>query len=103
MEKTGHRQHEAETHRIRGELLLKCDPPDVGLAEEAFLAAISVAQKQGARSFELRAALALARLYRSSDRMADAHAALVPSLQGFPPTLAFPEIAEARALLAGGA
>ena len=100
MEKTGYRAYEAETHRIRGELLLTHDLPNAALAEEAFLAAITVAQEQGARSFELRAALALARLYHSNGRSADAHSALAPALEGFPPTSAFPEIAEAQALVA---
>jgi hypothetical protein len=80
--------------------VLKRDPVNVGLAEDAFLAAIAVAQKQGARSFELRAALALGRLYQSTARPADAHAALAPALEGFAPTPAFPEIAEAQALFA---
>ena len=100
MDKTGYRVYAAETHRIRGELLLKCDPANVGSAEEAFLAAIAVAQKQGARSFELRAALALARLYHTTGGSADANSTLAPALEGFPPTPAFPEIAEAQALLA---
>ena len=97
--RTGHRYYEAETHRIRGELMLKRDPVNVGLAEDAFLAAIAVAQKQGARSFELRTALALARLYQSTDRPADARAVLSPALEGFAPTPEMPEIAEAEALL----
>ena len=58
-----------------------------------------MAQQQGARSFELRAALSLAKLYQSTGRDAEAHAVLTPALDGFAPTLGMPEIAEAQALL----
>ena len=52
------------------------------------------------RSFELRAALSLAKLYRSTDRPAGAHAILASALKGFSPTPEFPEIEQAQALLA---
>ena len=100
MERSGVRWFEAETHRVRGEILLKRDPANTAPAEEAFLTAIAIAQQQKARSFELRAALSLAKLYQSTGRPADAHAVLAPALEGFSPTPEFPEIAEAQALLA---
>ena len=62
-ERTGYRAFEAELHRVRGEILLKRDPANPAPAEEAFLTAIAVAKQQGTRSFELRAALSLAKLY----------------------------------------
>jgi predicted ATPase len=99
-ERTGHRAFEAELHRVRGEMLLKSDPANPAPAAEAFLTAIAVAKQQGARSFELRAALSLAKLYQSTRRPADAHAVLAPALEGFPPTPEMPEIAEAQGLLA---
>ena len=68
-------------------------------AEEAFRTAVAVAKQQSTRSFELRAALSLAKLYQSTRRPADAHAVLAPALEGFSPTPEMPEIAEARALL----
>src|SRR5262249_28258194 len=46
---------------------------------------IAVAEQQGTRSFELRAALALAKLYQSIGRPVDAHAALAPALEAFAP------------------
>ena len=95
-DRLGHRTFEAELHRARGELQLKQDPVNSEPAEEAFLAGISVAKQQGARSFELRAALGLARLYESTRRPVEAHAVLAPALEGFAPTLEMPEIAEAR-------
>jgi hypothetical protein len=47
----------------------------------------------------LRDALTLAKLYRAADREADAHAVLVPAVEGFSPTRQFSELAEAQALL----
>jgi class 3 adenylate cyclase/predicted ATPase len=97
---TTERWSDAVLHRIRGEILLKRDPANPAPPEEAFLTAIAVAQQQKARSFELRAASSLAKLYRSTGRAADAQAVLAPSLERFSPTLEFPEIEEAQALLA---
>jgi predicted ATPase len=59
-ERTGERWTEALLHQIRGEVLLKRDPANTSPAEEAFLTAVGIAQRQKARSFELRAALSLA-------------------------------------------
>ena len=102
-ERTGHRAFNAELHRTRGEMLLKRDPANPAPVEEAFHTAIAVAKQQGTRSFELRAALSLAKLYQSTGRPAEAHAILAPALEGFAPTPEMPEIAEAQALLAEGA
>jgi predicted ATPase len=97
---TGEHWTDAILHRVRGEILLKRDPTNTAPAEEAFLTAIAIAQQQTARSFELRAALSLAKLYQSTGRAADAHAVLARALEGFSPTPEFAEIAEAYALLA---
>jgi predicted ATPase len=98
-ERTGQRWNEADTHRVRGEILFKRDPENTEPAENAFLTAIAIAQRQKARSFELRAALSLAKLYQGANRAADAHAVLAPALEDFS-TAEFAEIAEAQALLA---
>jgi class 3 adenylate cyclase/predicted ATPase len=100
VERTEHHTHEAEMHRIRAEILLKRDPANTAAAEQSLQTAIAVAQSQKARSFELRAALSLAKLYRAANRDADAHAVLAPAVEGFPPTQQFPELTEAQALLA---
>jgi predicted ATPase len=100
-ERTGHRAFDAELHRVRGEILLERDPANTAPAEEAFQTAVAVAKQQGTRSFELRAALSLAKLYQSTGRPADAHGILAPALEGFSPTAEMPEIAEAQALLGG--
>ncbi len=99
-DRLGYRAFEAELNRTRGETLLKRDPANPAPAEEAFQTAIAVAKRQSTRSFELRAALALAKLYQSTARPGDAHAALAPALAGFSLTPEFPEIGEALALLA---
>ena len=98
-DRVGYRAFEAELHRARGEILLKQNPANPAPVEDAFLTAIAVAKQQGARSFDLRAALALAKLYQSTGRPAEAHAVLAPALDGFSPTPEMPEIAEAQALL----
>jgi class 3 adenylate cyclase/predicted ATPase len=99
-ERTAQTWYDAEIHRARGEILQRQNPADPSSAEAAFLTAIAVAQSQKARSFELRAALGLAKLYRSTDRDVDAHAALAQALKGFSPTPEFPEIEEALSVLA---
>ncbi len=95
----GYRAFEAELHRARGEILLQRDPTNPAPAEDPFLTAIAVAKQQGTRSFEVRAALSLAKLYQSTSRPLDAHVVLAPALEGFSPTPEMPEIAEAQTLL----
>jgi predicted ATPase len=99
LKRTEQRWYDAEMHRIRAEILLMRDPADTAAAEQALQTAIAVAERQRARSFELRAALALAKLYHAANRDDDAHAVLAPAVEGFPPTEHFPELAEAQALL----
>jgi len=80
--------------------LLARNPANPAPAEKAFLTSIAVAKQQGTRSFELRAALALAKMYQSTSSPVEAHAVLAPALEGFAPTTEMQEIAEAQALLA---
>ena len=98
-ERTDLRWTDAFLHRIRGDILLKVDLENPARAEKAYRTAIAVAGKQGARSFRLRAALPLAKLYQSTGRPAEAHAILALALEGLAPTREMPEIAEAKALL----
>ena len=99
LERTEQRYYEAELHRIRAAILLKRNPADTAAAEQSLQVAIAIARSQKARSFELRAALSLAKLYRAADRDADAHTVLAPAVEGFPPTQQFPELAAAQSLL----
>jgi hypothetical protein len=73
----------------------------IARSKQSCLTAIAVARQQGTRSFQLRAALALAKIYQAAARPVDAHAVLAPALEGFAPTPQMAEIAEAEALLAG--
>jgi tetratricopeptide (TPR) repeat protein len=93
-------EHLTDAYLHRGDILLQCDPVNSVAAEEAFRTALTIAQEQGARSWGLRGALSLAKLYQSTARPAEAHAAVAPALEGFSPTPEMPEIAEAQALLA---
>jgi predicted ATPase len=98
-DRSGYRAFESELRRVRGEILLKRDPANPAPGEEALRTAIAVAKRQATRSFELRAALSLAKLYQSTARPAEAHAVLAPALEGFALTAEMPEIAEAQALM----
>jgi class 3 adenylate cyclase/tetratricopeptide (TPR) repeat protein len=93
------RLYDSNLHRQRGNILLKRDPANPAQAEEAFKTSLAIAKQQGARSFELLAALALAKLYQSTNRLVEAHAVLAPALEGFAPTPEMPVIAKAQALL----
>jgi predicted ATPase len=99
-DRTDYRAFECEIHRARGKLLLERDPADLPPAEDAFQTAIALAKRQGARGYQLLAALSLAKLYQSTNRPAEAGAVLAPALEGFAPTPEMPEIAEAMSLSA---
>jgi hypothetical protein len=90
---------DSPAHMIRGEILLRCDPPDPSEAANAFMAAYAIAEQQGARSFRLLAALPLAKLRCSSARFAEARTILAAALEGFTPTPEMPEIAAGLMLL----
>ena len=83
--------YEAEMHRIPAEILLKRDPANNAGAEEGLADLDRYRAVAKARSFELRAALSLAKLYRAANRDADAYAVLAPAVEGFLPTQQFPE------------
>jgi hypothetical protein len=97
--KIGHRAFDAELHRVRVEILLKRDPANTLEVEQGFERAIAIAQQQSTRSFRLRAALSLAKLYQSTARPVEAHTVLAATLEGFAPTPEMPEIVEAEAVL----
>ena len=63
-DQTGSQIWNAEFHRLRGELLLARDPADASQAEASFNQALAIAGNQNAKSWELRAALSLGRLWR---------------------------------------
>jgi predicted ATPase len=99
IEQTGQCWFDAEVHRVRGELLLKLRQPDVAAAESALMRAIEIARRQQTRTFELRAALSLAKLYKVTGRYQVANELLAPALGGFNAGPELPEVEEAQRLL----
>jgi tetratricopeptide (TPR) repeat protein len=94
---------EAELYRLRGEVVLACgDHPDVARAEaeSLFRRAIEVARTGQARSWELRAATSLARLWHSEGKGQDARAMLAPIYGWFTEGLETLDLRDAEALLA---
>ncbi|HKE38519.1 MAG TPA: hypothetical protein VKG21_01660, partial [Casimicrobiaceae bacterium] len=98
-QQTGERWTDAFLHRIRGEILLKRDPANTSPAEKAFLTAIAIAQHQKARTFELRAAMSLARLWRDQGKCSEAHDLLAPVYGWFSEGFDTLDLKEAKALL----
>jgi len=60
---------EADVNRIAGEIALLAPKLDAGKAEEYFDRALTVARQQQAKSWELRAAMSLARLWRDQGKV----------------------------------
>ena len=90
---------EAEVHRIAGELLLLSQQPDETKAEEYFERALSVARDQQAKSWELRAAMSLARLWRDQGKVQQARELLAPVYGWFTEGFDTRDLKEAKALL----
>ena len=78
VETTKERWYEAEVHRIAGEIALLSPERDGAKAEAYFERALAVARKQQAKSWELRAAMCLARLWRDQGRQNEARQLLAP-------------------------
>lgn len=93
------RLFEAELHRQAGELRWLAGRP-AAEAELSFAQALAVARRQGAWSFELRAAMSLARLWRDQGRCAEARDLLAPVHGWFSEGLDTPDLVDAGALLA---
>ena len=89
---------EAEIGRIEGELALKA-PPDAARAEAYFERALTVAGQQQAKSWELRAAMSMARLWRSQGKPQQARDLLAPVYGWFTEGFDTLDLKEAKALL----
>jgi class 3 adenylate cyclase/tetratricopeptide (TPR) repeat protein/ABC-type transport system involved in cytochrome c biogenesis ATPase subunit len=99
-EQSGQHWLDAELHRVQAELLLRRDPPNVSCAEDSFNRALEIARSQQTKTFELRGALGLARLYSTSGRAGTVSEVLAPVLVDFATGQDLPEIKEAEGLLA---
>lgn len=90
----------AELLRVRGEiLLLEAAAGAHAAAEEQFVRALELAQQQGVRSWQLRSATSLARLYDEQGRGADALRLLAPLYNRFAEGFGTADLRRARALL----
>jgi predicted ATPase len=98
---TGERFVEAEIHRLRGNLLLAQSGDGSAEAEACYLKALEVARAQEARSFELRAARDLARLWTERGERARAEDLLAPVYGWFTEGFDTADLKEAKALLDG--
>jgi predicted ATPase len=83
VEKTEERYYEAELHRLKGALLLQQSVDNQVDAEACFHQAISIAQNQSAKSWELCAATSLAKLWQSQGKRQEAHELLAPMYNWF--------------------
>jgi predicted ATPase len=90
---------EADIYHIAGEIALKSSEPDAAKAETYFQRAIAVARQQQAKSWELRAAMSLARLWRSQGKMQQARELLAPVYGWFTEGFNTRDLKEAKALL----
>jgi len=97
VERTGEGNYEAELHRLRGELLLA--RADTAEAEACFGRALEVARRQQAKSWELRAALSLSRLYHQQGKAAEARHLLGDVYGWFTEGHDSTDLQEARAFL----
>jgi predicted ATPase len=97
VEKTGERWLAAELNRHQGQLLLRQGNSEA--AEELYRKALGIAEEQGAKLWELRAAASLARLRRDQGRHAEARKLLAPVYAWFTEGFDTQDLNEAKALL----
>jgi predicted ATPase/class 3 adenylate cyclase len=95
---TGQPFFDVDLHRLDGDLILatRGDPDE---AAARFHRALAIAREQGARSFELRAATSLARLWRDQGKRAEARALLAPIYGWFTEGFDTGDLKDAKALL----
>jgi tetratricopeptide (TPR) repeat protein len=98
-EQTGLRATEAELHRLQGELLMIKDPNNAVEAERSLRIAIDVARRQGAKLFELRATVSLARLLKQQGRSDEAHQILAEIYGWFTEGFDTADLKDAKSLL----
>jgi len=100
VETTGERWYEAELYRLKGELLLQQHADHQAEAETCFHHAIEIARNQQAKSFELRAATSLARLWQRQGKREEAQQVLGEVYGWFTEGFDTADLQEAKALLA---
>jgi class 3 adenylate cyclase/predicted ATPase len=93
------RNHEAETHRLKGELSLRHGNANASEAQNCFERAIEIARKQSAKSWELRATMSLARLLRDTGHRDEARAILAEIYGWFTEGFDTADLQDAKVLL----
>jgi predicted ATPase len=99
VETTGERWYEAELYRLRGELWLQHTMAEPGEAEACFQQALIIARRQQAKSWELRAATSLSRLWQCQGKRATAHELLAPIYGWFSEGFDTADLQDAKTLL----
>jgi predicted ATPase len=97
-ERDGERYFESELYCLKAEFLL-ADDPSTPQAVECLQKALTIAHHQGAKFFELRAALALGRLWRGAGRREDARSLVDEVVARFTEGFDTKDLANARAFL----
>ena len=96
---TKERWYEAEIYRVAGEIALRCPAPDLMKAAEYFEHGLAIARAQQAKSWELRAAMSLARLCRDQGKPQQARELLAPVYGWFTEGFDTLDLKGAKALL----
>jgi class 3 adenylate cyclase/predicted ATPase len=99
VDKTGERYYEAELHRLKGKLLLLQSLDNLPEAESCFHQAIAIARSQQAKSWELRAATSLSRLWQQQGKRAEARQLLAEIYGWFTEGFDTADLQDAKALL----
>ena len=90
---------EAVVYRVAGEIALQSPEPDAAKAEAYFERALTVSRQQQAKSWELRASMSLARLWRDQGKVQQARELLAPVYGWFTEGFDTRDLKEAKALL----
>jgi predicted ATPase len=96
---TKERWWEADIYRMAGEIALMSSEPDAARAEAYFEGALAVARQQQAKSWELRAAMSMARLWRDQGKPQQGRELLAPVYGWFTEGLDTLDLKKAKALL----
>jgi class 3 adenylate cyclase/predicted ATPase len=99
VETTKQTWYEAEIHRTTGEIALMSPEPDAAKAEAHFERALAVARQQQAKSWELRAAMSMARFWRDQGKQDQARELLAPIYGWFTEGFDTLDLKEAKVLL----
>jgi predicted ATPase len=99
LEKARERWCEAEVNRVAGEIALLSINPNAAKAEAYFERALTIAHQQQAKSWELRAAMSMARLWRDQGKRDEAHKLLAPVYGWFTEGFGTLDLKEAKTLL----